>query len=73
MKSVIAIRLPADIDERLTALVKRNGHTKAYYAREALVRLIDDIEDTYLAVERLENPGKRLTMAQAEKDLGLDG
>ncbi|MHB1462215.1 MAG: type II toxin-antitoxin system RelB family antitoxin [Armatimonadota bacterium] len=73
MKSMIAIRLPAEIDDRLTALAKRTGRTKTYYAREAILRLIDDMEDTYIAIERLENPGKRLTMNEAEIELGVDG
>ena len=73
MKSMIAIRLPAEIDERLTNLAKRTGRTKTYYAREAILRFIDDMEDTYIAVERLEKPGRRLTMEEAENELGMDG
>lgn len=72
MKSMIAIRLPAEIDERLTELAKRTGRTKTYYAREAILRLIDDMEDTYIAIERLEKPGRRLTMEEAEKELGVE-
>lgn len=72
MKSMMAIRLPAEIDDRLTALAKRTGRTKTYYAREAILRLIDDMEDTYIAIERLENPGKRLTMNEAEIELGVE-
>lgn len=73
MKSMIAIRLPADIDERLTALAKRTGRTKTYYAREAILRLIDDLEDTYIAIDRLENPKRRLSMEEAEKELDMEG
>jgi len=73
MKSMIAIRLPAEIDERLTKLAKRTGRTKTYYAREAILRLIDDMEDTYIAIERLEKPARRVTMEEAEKELGMDG
>lgn len=72
MKSMMAIRLPAEIDDRLTALAKRTGRTKTYYAREAILRLIDDMEDTYIAVERLEKPGKRLTMEEAVTEIGVD-
>ena len=72
MKSMIAIRLPAEIDERLTALAKRTGRTKTYYAREAILRLMDDLEDTYIAVERLERPGRRMSMEEAEKELGME-
>lgn len=72
MKSMIAIRLPAEIDDRLTALAKRTGRTKTYYAREAILRLMDDMEDTYIALERLKKPGKRLTMEEAEKQFGVE-
>lgn len=73
MKSMLAVRLPADIDDRLTLLAKRTGRTKTYYAREAILRFIDDMEDTYIAIERLEKPGRRLTMEEAEERLGVDG
>ena len=73
MSSMIAIRLPSEIDERLTDLAKRTGRTKTYYAREAILRLMDDLEDTYIPVERLERPGRRLSMEEAEKELGVDG
>lgn len=73
MGSMIAIRLPAEIDERLTALARRTGRTKTYYAREAILRLIDDMEDTYIALDRLEHPGRRLSMDEAMKELGVDG
>jgi RHH-type rel operon transcriptional repressor/antitoxin RelB len=69
MKSMIAIRLPAEIDARLTALAKRTGRTKTYYAREAILRFIDDMEDSYIAIERLEHPGRRLSMEKAAKKL----
>lgn len=72
MSSMIAIRLPAEIDERLTALAKRTGRTKTYYAREAILRLIDDMEDTYIAIERLERSRLRLSMEETEKELGVD-
>lgn len=72
MKSMLAVRLPADIDDRLKALAKRTGRTKTFYAREAILRYIEDMEDTYIAVERLEKPGRRLTMEDAEKRLGVD-
>ena len=73
MKSMIAIRLPADIDERLTALARRTNRTKTYYVREAILQFIEDMEDAYIAVERLEKPGRRLSMEEAEKELGVDG
>jgi len=72
MKSMIAIRLPAEIDDRLAALAKRTGRTKTYYAREAILRHIEDLEDTYIAIERLEHPHRRLSMEEVQKGIGLD-
>ena len=69
---MLAIRLPAEIEERLTTLAKRTGRTKTYYAREAILQYMDDLEDTYLAVERLENAGKRWSQEELEQGVDLD-
>ena len=46
---MLAIRLPASIEKRLARLAKRTGRTKTYYAREAILEHLDDLEDIYLA------------------------
>ena len=51
---MLAIRLPADIEERLAALAEATGRTKTFYAREAILEHIDDLEDLYLAEQRLD-------------------
>lgn len=51
---MLAIRLPAEIEDRLEALAKATGRTKTYYVREAILEYIDDLEDVYLAEKRLE-------------------
>jgi RHH-type transcriptional regulator, rel operon repressor / antitoxin RelB len=50
---MLAIRLPANIEKRLNRLAKRTGRTKTYYAREAILQHLDDLEDIYLAEKRL--------------------
>ncbi|GAB5506994.1 MAG: TraY domain-containing protein [Rhizobiaceae bacterium] len=52
---MLALRLPPEIEARLDALAKATGRTKSYYAREAIVEHIADLEDTYLAEQRLED------------------
>jgi len=52
---MLAIRLPEDIEKRLDRLAKRTGRTKTYYAREAVLAHIEDLEDTYLAEAALED------------------
>ncbi len=69
---MLAIRLPVEIEERLAALAKRTGRTKTYYAREAILQYMDDLEDTYLAAERLETSNKVWTQEELEQGVDLD-
>ena len=69
---MLAIRLPTDIENRLRVLAEKTGRTKTFYAREAILRHLEDLEDTYLAIERLENPGKRWTQDELERGLDLE-
>lgn len=50
---MLAIRLPAEIESRLEALANATGRTKTFYAREAILEYLDDLEDLYLAEQRL--------------------
>ena len=50
---MLAIRLPAEIETRLANLAKTTGRTKTFYAREAILEHLDDLEDLYLAEQRL--------------------
>jgi len=52
---MLAIRLPADIEGRLDALAKKTGRTKSFYAREAIIEYLEELEDVYLAEQRLED------------------
>jgi RHH-type transcriptional regulator, rel operon repressor / antitoxin RelB len=52
---MLALRLPPDIEKRLEALAKTTGRSKSYYAREAILEHLADLEDAYLAAQRLED------------------
>ena len=52
---MLAIRLPEDIELRLGTLAAKTGRTKTFYAREAILEYLDDLEDLYLAEKRLNN------------------
>jgi RHH-type rel operon transcriptional repressor/antitoxin RelB len=73
---VLALRLPEDLEARLDALARKTGRTKSYYAREAIVEYIDDLEDLYLAQERRalieRGKAKTLSLDELEARLGLD-
>ena len=66
---MLAIRLPEDIEKRLAQLAAKTGRTKTFYAKEAILEHLDDMEDKYLAMNRLEHPGKRWTLEDLEHDL----
>lgn len=51
---MLAIRLPPDVESRLDALAKTTGRTKTFYAREAILAHLDNLEDLYLAERELE-------------------
>jgi RHH-type rel operon transcriptional repressor/antitoxin RelB len=51
---LLAIRLPESIEKRLDRLAKKTGRTKTYYAREAILRHLDDLEDLYQAERSFE-------------------
>lgn len=44
---------PPEIEERLEKLAKTTGRTKTYYVRQAILEYLDDLEDLYLAEQRL--------------------
>ena len=52
---MLAIRLPIEIEKRLDNLAKSTGRTKTYYAREAILEYIGDLEDVYMAQQRMED------------------
>jgi RHH-type transcriptional regulator, rel operon repressor / antitoxin RelB len=66
---MLALRLPAEIEERLDALARKTGRSKSYYAREATLRQLEDIEDYYLARRRLARGGPRVTLESLEQQL----
>lgn len=68
----IALRLSPELDKRLTSLAKKTHRSKSYYAREALERYIEDLEDYYLGLVVQDNPGKVYTLSEVEKMCDLD-
>lgn len=49
----LSIRLPSDLEERLKSLSARTGRTKSFYITEAITEHLEDLEDLYLAEQRM--------------------
>jgi RHH-type transcriptional regulator, rel operon repressor / antitoxin RelB len=69
---MLAIRLPGEVEKRLEHLAKKTGRTKTYYAREAIIEHLEELEDIYLSLSRLEKPAKRWSLADLEKEIDLE-
>lgn len=73
---MLAIRLPKSIEKRLEKLARRTGRTKTYYAREAILEHLQDLEDLYLAegaLDRIRNgEEKTVALKDAMKRHGLE-
>ena len=71
---MLSLHLPADIESRLETLARKTGRTKSYYAREAILEKIEDMEDAYLGGEILERirKGEEDVLTAEEMWRGLD-
>ena len=71
----MALRLPEEIEIRLEKLAKSTGRTKSFYAREAIIEHLADLEDLYLAEKRLakvrSGKTKTVSLNAVEAELGL--
>jgi RHH-type rel operon transcriptional repressor/antitoxin RelB len=73
---MLAIELPPDVELRLEKLAAATGKTKHFHAKEAIIEHLNDLEDLYLAEQRLADihAGKTQTIPLSEvmKHYGLD-
>lgn len=72
---MLAIRFPQEIELRLENLAKSTGRTKTFYAREAILKYLDDLEDLYLAekgyADVLSGKSNTYSLDQVKRELGL--
>jgi RHH-type rel operon transcriptional repressor/antitoxin RelB len=73
----ISLRLPEDIISRLQKLSQLTGRSKTYYMIEAIREHLDNLEDMYLAEQRLldHRAGKSqaVSLEEVMKRYGLEG
>ena len=71
---MLAVRLDADLEQRLNAVAKRTGRSKSYYAREAIRDKIEELEDLALLEEALKtyDPSTNVPLTEVMRRLGLD-
>lgn len=69
---MLAVRLPEQLENRLTKLSEETHRSKSYYVKKALEEFLEDCEDHLLAIARLEKNNPRISMKELEKRLDLE-
>jgi RHH-type transcriptional regulator, rel operon repressor / antitoxin RelB len=69
---MLSVRLPLRLQARLNRLAKRTGRTKAYYAKKAIEEFLEDQEDYFIALARLEEKLPGIPLDEVVKKLGLE-
>lgn len=67
-----SIRFEPEIEKRLSNLAAMTGRTKTFYLKKLVEDHLDDLEDQYLALHRLEHPHGFMTLDEVIADNGLD-
>ena len=70
--ATLSLRLPDEIFQRLNRLTKKTRRTKSSFIQEIIEESLEDFEDGYAALERLNEKNARyLTTEEVERELGL--
>ena len=71
----VSLRLPDEVSQRLEHLVQLTGRSKTYYMIEAIREHLDDLEDLYVAEQRLieirAGRSKTHSLEEVERSLGV--
>ena len=75
--AAVSLRLPDKVSKRLEKLVELTGRSKTYYMVEAICEHIEDLEDLYLAEQRLiairAGETKTIPIGKLLKRYGMEG
>ncbi len=73
----VSLRLPDEITQRLENLASITGRSKTFYMVEAICEHLDDLEDLYLAEQRLieirAGRSKTIPLEEVMKRYGMEG
>ena len=69
---MLAVRLPEQLENRLSQLSAETHRSKSYYVKMALEEFLTDQEDHLLAIARLEKNNPRITLTEMEKRLDVE-
>jgi RHH-type rel operon transcriptional repressor/antitoxin RelB len=59
---MLGVRLPDELDRRLSSLAVKTNRTKSFYVKEAIAEYLDEHEDIYQAISEYEADKKAGTL-----------
>jgi RHH-type rel operon transcriptional repressor/antitoxin RelB len=68
---MLALRLKPEVESRLERLAKKTGRTKSFYAREAIMEHLAELEMAYDALRVKKNPGRIHSAEEVKRAVGL--
>jgi len=69
---MLSIRLPAEMEARITKLAKSTQRPKSFFVKEALSNYLEDMEDYYEVLKRQNDPTRNLiSLEELENALEL--
>lgn len=68
------IRLGEDLEDRIAKLAERAGRSKSFLAKQAINEKLEELEDYYLAVDRLKeyDPKDNRSLSEVMAMYGLE-
>ena len=71
MESESIVRLNKELHQRLINFAIRS-RSKSFYVKRAIAQYMEDMEDTYLAIDGIENSEGRVSIEEAKRILDVD-
>ncbi|MDF1756691.1 MAG: ribbon-helix-helix domain-containing protein [Legionellaceae bacterium] len=69
---MLAVRLPENLEQRLSELSEQTHRSKSFYVKQALLSFLNDHEDRLIAISRLEESNPRISLEEMERRLDLE-
>ena len=69
---MVLIEVPDELASQYDELARSVGQERNALIQEALIEHLEDLEDIAIARERLASPGKRLSLEEVKRNLGLE-
>jgi len=69
---MLSIRLPEEMEARITRLAESTQRSKSFFVKEALNNYLEDMEDYYDVLKRQNDPTRNLiSLDELENALGV--